>query len=639
MQQWLNNRYFGRRNFFIIPCDGIFSRDVQKALYLAIQFELGMSDEQATGVFGPGTQAGLRANQLASGSTGPFVQIFTAAMIFNQARGSSGAKFLGFTDTFGSDVVDAIKVFQGFSELPVSGKGDFSTWCQLLVSTGDPDRPGAAADCVETVTDARAKALKAAGVRIVGRYLDERPSKEPLNKQIQPGELDTIFRNGLKVFPISQYYGGELKYFEYTQGFTDASQAHDAAEKYGFNAGTTIYFAVDYDATDADITNKIIGYFDGVVAGLANRGKKYLHGVYGSRNVCARVSRETFARWSFVSGMSTGYSGNMGFPLPTNWSFNQIQTTSVGSGSGHINIDKDACKTGTDPATDRVNSPGTPVDEFLGYVDELYSLALSYSSSQGNPRPDPNRLVTTFMRHTEYDDSNWEMLTGPIDKNWIRYAKNSGIRMIETFPDPFYGVNYKVRHFAVAAEGIYTNGKANNVANRGDFCGWGGDWVTFYAEWRRDSDTYSSGYDYCKAYLFQPGDRGGFKVRDLIEDADGFNIGMRIRDGANIATEIRNNLQKGGHLSRFKRFYEGRFGGRADKARDAAASMLLASTDAQLTTLKNAVIQKVGGGVALPDALPPAKLAELNLGFADFLLIKVGQEDAQKRRPVRRPTR
>lgn len=60
IQQWMNARYINRRNFFVIPCDGSFSRDVQKALMLALQFELGMTDDVANGVFGPGTKAQCR---------------------------------------------------------------------------------------------------------------------------------------------------------------------------------------------------------------------------------------------------------------------------------------------------------------------------------------------------------------------------------------------------------------------------------------------------------------------------------------------------------------------------------------------------------------------------------------------------
>jgi peptidoglycan hydrolase-like protein with peptidoglycan-binding domain len=356
VQQWLNGRYFHRRDFYLIPCDGIFSRDVQKALYLAIQFELGMTDDQATGVFGPGTQAGLRANELGPGSTGIFVRLFTAAMIANRIRLADGGTYTTFTDSFGPDVVAAVRDFQAFSALPVNGRGDFATWCQLLVSTGDPSRPGTAVDCITTITDARARTLYDAGYRIVGRYLDEKPWGT-LNKRIQPGELETIFRNGLKVFPISQYDGMRASYFTYAQGFQDAVDAHNAAVGYGFKADTVIYFAVDYDATQYEIDSNVVPYFRGVVAGLADRGGRYVHGVYGSRNVCAEVTRHTGARWSFVSGMSTGFSGNMGFPLPENWSFNQIQTLTIGSGDGRIEIDKNIHRPDSDPGVSSVDAP------------------------------------------------------------------------------------------------------------------------------------------------------------------------------------------------------------------------------------------------------------------------------------------
>lgn len=38
--------------------------------------------------------------------------------------------------------------------------------------------------------------------------------------------------------------------------------------------------------------------------------------------------------------MSTGFSGNLGFPMPENWSFGQFYETSIGSGSGYLEIDK-----------------------------------------------------------------------------------------------------------------------------------------------------------------------------------------------------------------------------------------------------------------------------------------------------------
>lgn len=117
-----------------------------QATILAIQFELGMSDD-ATGAVGPLTRAGLRQHPLAVGSTGVWVNLFSTGMVLN-GRAS-------FTDTFGEDMACAVREFQSLSALPVSGRADLATWAQTMVSTGDPDRPGAACDCVTTITPER----------------------------------------------------------------------------------------------------------------------------------------------------------------------------------------------------------------------------------------------------------------------------------------------------------------------------------------------------------------------------------------------------------------------------------------------------------------------------------------------------
>ena len=48
---------------------------------------------------------------------------------------------------------------------------------------------------------------------------------------------------------------------------------------------------------------------------------KYRIGVYGSRNICQKVCSLTKAESSFVADMSTGYSGNLGYSMPSNWAF------------------------------------------------------------------------------------------------------------------------------------------------------------------------------------------------------------------------------------------------------------------------------------------------------------------------------
>ncbi|WP_285773563.1 glycoside hydrolase domain-containing protein [Microtetraspora sp. NBRC 13810] len=635
VQQWLNGRYTNRTSFFIIPSDGIFSRDVQKALYLAIQFELGMTDDQATGVFGPGTQAGLRSHPLSTGSSGIWVQLFSAAAVFNgkaKFLGSDGYKYeeASFSTAFNSALSGYVSAFQSFSELPVTGNVDFATWCQALVSTGDPNRPGTAADCITTVTDARAAALRAAEYKIVGRYLDERSSSTPLNKQIQPGELDTIFRNGLSVFPISQYYGGEVGYFTYTQGYADALGAHAAAVRYGFDAGTVIYFAVDYDATQLEIESHIIPYFRGVVAGLLSQGKRYVHGVYGSRNVCIEVTKFTYSRWSFVSGMSTGFSGNMGFPLPENWSFNQIQTIRVGAGGGAIEIDKNIHKAGTDYGVSSVNNPSSSLNAFIAYIERIYGLALSYSSNRS-----PSQLVVEFLRHEEYNNFEWQQLIGGVDEGFVRHVKNAGIVMIRHVRDPFYGIDLNVAHLGATCNGLYVSSPPAHplsVISAGDVTGWAGDLMTFYGEWRRDVDAYPSGHTYCMEKLAKVSDAGTFKLRDLIEDADGHNLAKMLRAGTHIVEAMDVYYQNNGYLSRFGHFFADRF----ETVTTGRVVANLALTDNNLPIIAAGriyLINSTGGWpTLLPSALPTAELDEFVNGFVDTLEAKVAEEEFRLRK-------
>ncbi len=153
VQQWLNSNFSSRRDFDISPCDGYFSRGVQQALMLGIQFSLGMGDGVATGNLGPGTRNGIKSQGVlqvgTTDSTSHMVQLFKAAMIFNGYE--SGIDFGNRTYT--STNASAVSDFQDFALLPKTGQGDYQTWCSLLVSTGDPDRLGKAADCMTPLTE------------------------------------------------------------------------------------------------------------------------------------------------------------------------------------------------------------------------------------------------------------------------------------------------------------------------------------------------------------------------------------------------------------------------------------------------------------------------------------------------------
>ncbi|MDQ0751031.1 peptidoglycan hydrolase-like protein with peptidoglycan-binding domain [Streptomyces africanus] len=360
VQQWMNGEFVNRKDFFIIPCDGHHSRTVAQAMLYAVQYTIGMADGVANGVFGPGTQAGLKEHTVSVGSSSTWVQLFTAGMLLNHRPVSFGGTF---TAAHG----EAVRAFQSFVKLPVTGKGDFPTWASLLVSYGDQSRKGTASDGVTRITPDRAKALKAEGITVVGRYLTNPipgGGKVP-EKEIQTGELQTIADQGLRCFPIYQTFGRGAEDFSYPLGRAAGQAAINAALDHGFKPGARIFFAVDFDAYDYEITDSVLPHFKGIEDAIRDDGNRYSVGVYGPRNVCTRVSEAGHASASFVSDMSSGFSGNFGYPLPENWAYDQIVTKTVGSGSGSINIDVNIAS-GRDTGQGSFNPPrGVKQDTLL----------------------------------------------------------------------------------------------------------------------------------------------------------------------------------------------------------------------------------------------------------------------------------
>lgn len=260
------------------------------------------------------------------------MQLFTAAMVLNKRP-------VSFTNSFTSSLADSVSVFQAFMKLAVNGQGDFGTWSSLLVSYGDQTRQGEACDGITKITPARAQALKSAGYKYIGRYLYNPSTTSLPEKEIQPGELATIKQYGLRCFPIYQTWARSVDYYSVSQGVADCLNAAFKAEEHGFKPGSRIYFAVDYDAMNDEVTSHILPYFRSVKEQMDRLGSPYKIGVYGPRNACSRISAEGYADTSFVSDMSSGFSGNLGYAMPENWAFDQIVTKVVGSGDGRIEID------------------------------------------------------------------------------------------------------------------------------------------------------------------------------------------------------------------------------------------------------------------------------------------------------------
>ena len=233
-----------------------------------------------------------------------------------------------------------VKQFQSKYALPINGIVDLTTWLSLFISSGDTTRSAKACDCATILTAAKAKTLYEEGYRYVGRYLANVPGGR--DKELSREELLLAFNAGLRIFPIQQGTANTVSFFTEANAEEEVKTAYEHAISLGIPNGTIIYFAVDCDPQDTDITNMIIPYFKKIKEKMkSDYSNTYRVGVYGTRNVCTRVSEKGYAETSFVSDMSTGFSGNLGFSIPDNWAFDQFATVTVGSGSGQIEIDKD----------------------------------------------------------------------------------------------------------------------------------------------------------------------------------------------------------------------------------------------------------------------------------------------------------
>lgn len=219
----------------------------------------------------------------------------------------------------------------------IRGSIGVSTMKSLLTSKGDTERKALACDCSTILNSQQATDLHVAGYRYVGRYLTGTVGvgNNERSKALTVSEIKRIQAAGLSIFPIYQDGGYYANYFSQNlQGSYDAVTAINKAKKLGFASGTTIYFAVDFDCLEYQTENLIIPYFEQIktVFSYTNiNTSNYKVGIYAPRYVCTLVSQKNLVDKSFVADMSTGFSGNLGYVIPDNWSFDQFYETSFTS--------------------------------------------------------------------------------------------------------------------------------------------------------------------------------------------------------------------------------------------------------------------------------------------------------------------
>lgn len=469
IQQRLNRNY--EDYVGLMPCDGLYGREMNKALIKVLQAIEGLSPSEATGTFGETTKK--KCPIFPPDGDPEAISLFRNAMTCNGYLTGEGT-------TWDLLLEASVRTFQKNMCIPETGKADLNTWMSLLLSSGNPERSATVCDTRFEITEERADQLISMGYKTIGRYLTGGDFK-----QLRPDEPQRILDKGLSFFPIFQESTTDLSYFTYERGKEDAVKASNAAKSFGIPEETIIYFAVDTDVLDADISVYIMPYFEAV---SRNIDSLYRVGIYGTRNVSNQVIDAGYAVTCFVSDMSTGFSGNMGFKMPSKWNFDQFAEISLSPDWG---IDK-VGYSGRYPVVDRLEAiPG-----ILGLVDDIHKLEKLYKEYYNkNYEAAPNVVppltskilvlgVTNFLRSQKYNSLKWSITTGRgIDNDFIEYVNRENKSLYDKF------MTY-ISSNTLYIEDTYGNGKMDlahlaattecyiscNFPN--EWTGWAGDLAT-----------------------------------------------------------------------------------------------------------------------------------------------------------------
>lgn len=452
IQQTLNARY--ESYIGIIPCDGIYGRSMNKAFIFVLQAVEGQSVAEADGSFGPGTQARLPILPDTQGKLST-LQVIDASNLVKYALVCNGFTTVDLSVSGWNDsLAQVVGQFQASMVLPITKKADKDTWMSLLLSKGNPNRAAKACDTRFEMTAARISTLKSNGYEIVGRYINGTEFKV-----LRDEEPARIINMGLSFFPIYQDSGTNISYFTAARGRLDALAASHALRKFHIPEENIVFFAVDMDPLDMQIQSHIIPYFEALNEEF---DCSYKIGIYGTRNVCSQVCAKGLAVTSFVSDMSTGFSGNMGFKMPPNWTYDQFSETSMGSDWA---IDKDAYS-GKYPPVNRLNlyrytQPEKPVitsdtpsiTSIINAVETLENIFIEYVSEQYN-QLSVVVGVTNFLRSFNYADLQWLITTmNPIDNEFIKFIKSK----YETF------YNSLIPHLSGQSATLFTDGIGGQI--------------------------------------------------------------------------------------------------------------------------------------------------------------------------------
>jgi hypothetical protein len=286
--------------------------------------------------------------------------------------------------------------------------------------------------------------------------------------------------------------------------------------------------------------------------------------------------------------MSTGYSGNLGYPLPNNWAFDQIRDFTLASGTaGAVEIDNDIAS-GMDPGINSVTRPADPNDAFYTYLAWLEARGFQwFQQATALNTPTVPVLVAQYLRDRS-------------DQGFIDFVNN--------YPDEPYGAPLRdpallwdtdVAHFGASYGAVVTWGLVSDLtsANLADFGGWGGDLVSILGQFYESGLPDDQAYDFAAGLIGGKGDDTHFSLGNVLADIDAWVLGSPSLQDPNQSLSSGIQARYASPTTarqRFQAFYQLRFGGSAD-------TLIVAAMNAMTDSLGNDYATGIRDGFWLKD--------------------------------------
>jgi glycoside hydrolase-like protein/SH3 domain-containing protein len=146
--------------------------------------------------------------------------------------------------------------------------------------------------------------LRREGITTVIRYYS-RTTQMP-EKRLTAEEAQSLAAAGFKLAVVHQDRQNQAGDFSFSKGNVAGRHAYTYGEEtINQPVGSTIYFGVDFDASEQEIVSNIIPYFQGVAQGFSDVSggtPDYAIGVYGSGLTCRLLLDSNHVKFAWLAG-------------------------------------------------------------------------------------------------------------------------------------------------------------------------------------------------------------------------------------------------------------------------------------------------------------------------------------------------